>query len=113
MLRETAPAGGHERLAVTLAKVVVAGTTRSALRLPARPLKPLSRIAPNPHTTLSTSNALKAEIDAPAAVNVQHRHLLLDDQWLHAHTNPQCWTPFFNPVLALPVRVLLPFLQLE
>ena len=45
-------------------------------------------------------------------MNVQHRHLLLEDQWLHAHTNPQCWTPFFNPVLDLPVRVLLQFLRL-
>ena len=45
-------------------------------------------------------------------MNVQHRHLVLDDQWLHTHTNPQCWTPFFNPVLDLPVRVLLQFLQL-
>ena len=64
VLRETAAARGHERLAVTLAKVVVPGTTRSAVRLPAQPLKPLSRIAPNPRTTLSTPDALKAEIDA-------------------------------------------------
>ena len=91
--------------------MVVTGTTRSALRLPTQPLKPLSRIAPNLRTTLSTPDALKAEIDAQAAVNGQHRHVLLDDQWLHAHTNPQCWEPFFNPVLDLPVRVLLQFLQ--
>ena len=112
VLRETVAERGRERLAVTLAKVVVTGTTRSALRLPAQPLKPLSRIAPNPRTTLSTPDALKAEIDTQAAMNVQHRHLVLDDHWLHAHTDPQCWEPFFNLVLDLPVRVLLQFLRL-
>ena len=45
-------------------------------------------------------------------MNVQHRHLVLDDHWLHAHTDPQRWEPFFNPVLDLPVRVLLQFLPL-
>ena len=112
MLRETVTERGRERLAVTLTKVVVTGATRSALRLPAQPLKPLSCIAPNPCTTLSTPDALKAEIDTQAAVNVQHRHLVLDDHWLQAHTDPQCWEPFFNPVLDLPVRVLLQFLRL-
>ena len=112
MLRETVAERGRERLAVSLAKVVVTGTTRSALRLPAQPLKPLSRIAPSPRTTLSTPDALKAEIDTQAAMNVQHRHLVLDDHWLHAHTDPQCWESFFNPVLDLPSRVLLQFLRL-
>ena len=112
MLRETVAERGRERLAITLGKVVVTGTTSSALCLPAQPLKPLSRIAPNPRTTLSTPDALKAEIDTQAAMNVQHRHLVLDDHWLHAHTDPQCWEPFFNPVLDLPVRVLLQFLRM-
>ena len=112
VLRETAEARGQERLAVTLAKVVVIGTTRNALRLPSQPLKPLSRIAPKPRTTLSTPDALRAEIDVQVAANVQHRFLALDHQWLHTHTDPQCWAPFFNPVLDLPVRGLLHLLQL-
>ena len=112
MLRETVAERGRERLAVTLAKVVVTGTTRSPLRLPAQPLKPLCRIAPNPRTTHSTPDALKAEIDTQAAMNVEHGHLVLDDHWLHAHTDPQCWEPFFNQVVDLPVRVLLQFLRL-
>ena len=37
---------------------------------------------------------------------------MLDNQWLHTHTDPQCWAPFFGPIMALPVRVLLQFLQL-
>ena len=45
-------------------------------------------------------------------MNVQHRHLVLDNHWLHAHTDPQCCEQFFNPVLDLLVRVLLPFLWL-
>ena len=105
MLRETVAEPGRERLAVTLAKVVIGGTTHSALRLPAQPLKPLSWIAPNPRTTLSPPDALMADIDTQAAMNVQHRHLVLDDHWPHAHTDPQCLEPFFNPVLDLPVRV--------
>ena len=112
MLRESVAEQGRERLAVTLAKVVVTGTTRSALRLSAQPLKPLSCIAPNPNTTLFTPDALKAEIDTQAAMNVHHRHLVLDDDWPHAHTDTQCWERFFNSVLDLPVWVLLQFLRL-
>ena len=54
-----------------LAAVTIVSTTRSALRRPAQPLKPMDNIAPNPFTQLQTREARKEEIDRQAAANVQ------------------------------------------
>ena len=80
ILQETALACGHQRLAVTLSKVPVTGATSSALSLPSQPLKPLSNIAPNPHTPLKSPDERKIEIDAQARANFHHRSLPLDEE---------------------------------
>ena len=72
-LRERAEANGRQRLAITLARVYV-GAARSTLCLHSQPLKPLSRIAPNPTTSLTNPDDRKAKIDAQVAVNVPNRH---------------------------------------